>query len=131
MINSDVVVIGGGPAGLAAAITASEEKKQVIIIERSDELGGILPQCIHYGFGNFKFKKMLTGPEYNQLYLDMLKKTNVQIMLDTMVLEITKDKTIIATNKEQGIKKGFKRIIALRRSRASSRSANLRMVSII
>ena len=103
MISTDIVVIGGGPAGLAAAITASENKKKVILIERSDELGGILPQCIHYGFGNFKFKQMLTGPEYNQLYLDMIRKTDVKIMLDTMVLEIGKDKTVIATNKKEGI----------------------------
>lgn len=102
-MKTDVVVIGGGPAGLAASITASKHNKKVILIERSDELGGILPQCIHYGFGNFKFGGNLTGPEYSQQYIDMLKKTDVEIFLNTMVIDIKKDKTIIASNSKNGI----------------------------
>ena len=66
-METDVVVIGGGPAGLAAAAIASQQQVDVTIIERGIELGGILPQCIHNGFGNFIFKKMLTGPEYLSL----------------------------------------------------------------
>ena len=87
MMKTDVAVIGGGPAGLAAALKAAE-KADVMLLERSKELGGILPQCIHDGFGNFIFKKMLTGPEYAQYYIDKIKKSNIKVKTETTVLEI-------------------------------------------
>lgn len=99
MLEVDVAVIGGGAAGLAAAIKASENSK-VILLDRNDELGGVLPQCIHDGFGNFLFKKMLTGPEYIQFFVDKLKDLQVSIKLETTVIEIKKDKRIIAIGKE-------------------------------
>lgn len=99
MLKVDVAVIGGGAAGLAAAIKASENSK-VILLDRNDELGGVLPQCIHDGFGNFVFKKMLTGPEYTQFFIDKLKDLPVSIKLETTVIEINKDKRIIAISKE-------------------------------
>ena len=84
----DLIVIGGGPAGLAAALSAYENGLQnIIIIERDKELGGILNQCIHNGFGLHYFKEELTGPEYAGRFIDMLKDTKVKVLTDTMVLE--------------------------------------------
>jgi len=103
-MRADIVVIGGGPAGLASAVSAYKEGiKDVLIIERDMELGGILPQCIHDGFGNFIFGEMLTGPEYAQRYINELKKTEIKIKLNTMVLEINSDKRIIAVNSKDGL----------------------------
>ena len=85
----DLIVIGGGPAGLAAACRAWEEGlRNVLILERDKELGGILNQCIHNGFGLHRFRTELTGPEYAQRFLDLLSQTGVQSWTDTMVLEV-------------------------------------------
>lgn len=98
----DLVVVGGGPAGLAAAYEAYNNGiENVLIIERDKELGGILNQCIHNGFGLHTFKEELTGPEYAQRFIDMVKDTNIEIKLDTMVLDI-EDKTIHAVNSKDG-----------------------------
>ena len=85
----DLIVVGGGPAGLAAACKAWDEGvKNILVLERDRELGGILNQCIHNGFGLQRFKEELTGPEYAGRYIDMLKETGVQVKLDTMALQI-------------------------------------------
>lgn len=98
----DLVVVGGGPAGLAAAYEAHENGvEKILIIERDKELGGILNQCIHNGFGLHTFKEELTGPEYAGRFIDMVKGTSIEIMLDTMVLEI-EGKIIHAINTEKG-----------------------------
>lgn len=103
MIKADVAVIGGGPAGLAAALSARENgAEKVLIIERDVRLGGILSQCIHNGFGLHMFKEELTGPEYAQRYIDRVEASNIQVMLDTMVLEVGKDKMIHCINNERG-----------------------------
>lgn len=99
----DLIVIGGGPAGLAAAYEAYNDGiKNILIIERDNELGGILNQCIHNGFGLHTFKEELTGPEYAGRYIDMVNSTEVEVKLNTMVLEITKDKEVHVINEEEG-----------------------------
>ncbi|MFW5642742.1 MAG: NAD(P)/FAD-dependent oxidoreductase [Alkalispirochaeta sp.] len=99
----DVVVIGGGPAGLAAAIEAHREKgARVLVIERNDSLGGILPQCIHNGFGAINFGKDLPGPEYAWRYEEELAKLPVDVLLDTMVVDLTGDLDVYAMNSTDG-----------------------------
>jgi len=99
----DLIVIGGGPAGLAAANSAYRKGlKKILIIERDKELGGILNQCIHNGFGLHRFKEELTGPEYAQRFIDMLQDTNVEVMLDAMVLDINKNREVHVINNETG-----------------------------
>ena len=99
----DLIVIGGGPAGLAAAYEAKMQGvENILIIERDKELGGILNQCIHNGFGLHTFKEELTGPEYAERFIDMVKETDIEVKLDTMVLQIEEDKTVHAINTENG-----------------------------
>lgn len=99
----ELIVIGGGPAGLAAAMAAyNEGVRDILIIERDKQLGGILNQCIHNGFGLHYFKEELTGPEYAGRFIDMIKETTIQVFLDTMVLEVSENKEVHIVNKEQG-----------------------------
>ncbi|SHM81321.1 NAD(P)/FAD-dependent oxidoreductase [Halanaerobium congolense] len=102
-IKKDVVVIGGGPAGLAAAAKVYDNGiKDVMLLERDFELGGILPQCIHNGFGLHHFGEELTGPEYSQRFENKVEERDIEVKLDTMVLDVTADKKIFAMNKDQG-----------------------------
>lgn len=99
----DVIVIGGGPAGLAAACAAWDEGcRSICIVERDRELGGILNQCIHNGFGLHHFKEELTGPEYAERFVDLLKQTGVDVKLDAMVLTITPEKEVHIASKTTG-----------------------------
>ena len=99
----DLVVIGGGPAGLAAAYEAYDNGiENILIIERDVELGGILNQCIHNGFGLHTFKEELTGPEYAERFIDLVNERNIDVKLDTMVLNIDENKRIHAINSEEG-----------------------------
>lgn len=99
----DLVVIGGGPGGLAAAIEARNNGvENILVIERDKELGGILQQCIHNGFGLHEFKEELTGPEYAERFIKKLKEKNIEYKLDTMVLEVTPEKIVHAINTVDG-----------------------------
>ncbi len=103
MKKYQLVVIGGGPAGLAAAVTAwNAGLRSVLVIERGSRLGGILNQCIHNGFGLHYFKEELTGPEYALHFIKMLEETGVEVMTDTMVLGLDKDKKIYVSGMETG-----------------------------
>ncbi len=99
----DVIIVGGGPAGLAAACSAYENgAKKIVVIERDKELGGILNQCIHNGFGLHYFKEELTGPEYAGRFVKMLRDTNVEVKLDTMVLDISQDRVVHCISAGEG-----------------------------
>ena len=100
----DLIVIGGGPAGLAAACAAWEKGlKHILIVERDKELGGILNQCIHNGFGLHTFKEELTGPEYAARFIAQANELGILCKLNTMVLDLAADKTVTAMNKEDGL----------------------------
>lgn len=91
----DIAIIGGGPAGMAAALSARKAGvENILLIERNESLGGILNQCIHEGFGVEIFKEVLTGPEYMQRFIDKIEKLGIPYMLNSMVIDILKDKEL-------------------------------------
>ena len=104
MRQVDLVSVGGGPAGMSAAVAAYESGvRNILILERDAHLGGILQQCIHNGFGLHRFGEELTGPEYAWRYEKLVREHNIPFLLNTMVLDITHDKLITATNPEEGV----------------------------
>lgn len=104
MKSYDIVIIGGGPAGLAAAAAAKKSGiDSILILERDKELGGILNQCIHNGFGLHTFKEELTGPEYARRYIEEVEALKIEYWLNTMVIDISAQKVITIMNREEGL----------------------------
>ena len=103
-MKKELVIIGGGPAGLAAAIAAKENGvNEILILERDHELGGILNQCIHNGFGLHTFQEELTGPEYAARFIEKAERLGIEYKLNTMALSITKDRKVTAVSAKEGM----------------------------
>ena len=104
MKNVDIVIVGGGPAGLAAAVAAYDNGiNNLLILERDEQLGGILNQCIHNGFGLHTFKEELTGPEYADRFIRQVLDRKIEYKLNTMVMDISSDRVVTAMNREDGM----------------------------
>lgn len=104
MRQTDLLIIGGGPAGLAAAVAARDNGvEDILILERDKELGGILNQCIHNGFGLHTFQEELTGPEYAARFIAQVQDRDIPYKLNTMVMDIAPDRTVTAMNAQEGM----------------------------
>lgn len=124
MIKHDIVIIGGGPAGMAAAVAAYDSGvRDVVIIDREEKLGGILKQCIHNGFGLHKLGKELTGPEYAAHYEKAVSDRGIKVFYETMVTDISKDRTVTAQNSEGILKIEAKAVVLAMGCRERSRGA--------
>ena len=103
MKTYDLIIIGGGPAVAAAVAAKDNGIDNILILERDKSLGGILQQCIHNGFGLHTFKEELTGPEYAARFIEQVKERGIEYKLNTMVIDISPEKVVTATNREDGI----------------------------
>jgi len=120
MESFDILVIGGGAAGMAAALELSRGGARVLLAERSEALGGVLPQCIHHGFGLGYFSRDLTGPEYAAEFIKKIENSDVEVRLGTMVLELREDKTALLSSPKGAYDVAFGRCILCTGSRERS-----------
>ena len=124
MIKHDIVVVGGGPAGMAAAVAAYDAGcTDVVILDREPQLGGILMQCIHNGFGLHKLGEELTGPEYAAVYAQKVAQRDIKVYTETTVTEVSRDKIVTAQNREGILKLQAKAVILAMGCRERSRGA--------
>lgn len=124
MIAHDLVIVGGGPAGMAAAVAAFDAGcRDVVILDREPELGGILMQCIHNGFGLHKLGRELTGPEYAAVYAQQVKERNIKVYAETMVTGVSSDRVVTAQNRQGILKIQAKAVILAMGCRERSRGA--------
>ncbi len=124
MLNHDIVIVGGGPAGMAAAVAAYDAGcTDVVILDREPDIGGILRQCIHAGFGLHKLGRELTGPEYADVYKQEVLKRNIEVHYETTVTAVSTDKVVTAQNREGLLKIQAKAVILAMGCRERSRGA--------
>ena len=124
MLNHDIVIVGGGPAGMAAAVAAYDAGcTDVVILDREPDIGGILRQCIHAGFGLHKLGRELTGPEYADVYKQEVLKRNIEVHYETTVTAVSPAKVVTAQNREGLLKIQAKAVILAMGCRERSRGA--------
>ena len=124
MVQHDIVIIGGGPAGMAAAVAAYDNGvKDAVILDREEDLGGILRQCIHNGFGLHKLGQELTGPEYAAVYKEKVKERGIKVFYESTVTAVSPDKIVTARNREGILKIQAKAVILAMGCRERSRGA--------
>ncbi len=124
MVQHDIVIIGGGPAGMAAAVAAYDSGvKDVVILDREEDLGGILRQCIHNGFGLHKLGQELTGPEYAAVYKEKVKERDIKVFYESTVTSVSSDKIVTARTRDGILKIQAKAVILAMGCRERSRGA--------